>query len=87
MRSSARKSGIAIPVSASSTAASVTPGTSCPLATSCVPTSTARSPSRNAARVASGFFSAGPVAEKRSTGGSLYLPLALSSDDFCGVML
>ena len=68
MRSSARKSGIAIPVSASSTAASVTPGTSCPLATSCVPTSTARSAARNAASVASGSsLRAATSASSRST--------------------
>ena len=54
VRSSARKSGMASPVSASSTAASSTPGTSWPFATICVPTSTARSAARNRSSVAAG---------------------------------
>ncbi len=48
MRSSARKSGIPRPVSASTTAASATPAKWWPFATICVPTRTARSAAANA---------------------------------------
>ena len=65
MRSSARKSGSASPVSASTTAASETPGKWWPLATIWVPTRTARSAAAkrsSASRSAPGF--AGSVGVK-----------------------
>ena len=84
MRSSARKSGSASPVSASTTAASETPGKWWPFATICVPTRTARSAAAkrsSASRSAPGFAAVSASSRIRSSSGTRFA----SSDSSCCV--
>ena len=83
VRSSARKSGRPSPVSASTTAASSTPGKWWPFATICVPTSTARSARAkrsSASRSCSGFVDRVGVEADRSSSGRCF---ASSRSSFC----